>query len=595
MALDIEPASGNAPVVRIGLIITLAVVIQGALLWLLADGLGLRASYATLIAFLAAIAIGYRAYGHFDVHTERFRRKALPGFVLTACSGVCINAVVFTMMTDVFGASHWLAFAVATLALPPALFVLANSLTPDRAMNDRTPVGIRLLVWPAIFFATAAAYTLIFHYQAPYFDDWELVPVWSAVQAGSLEPARLFVQHGGHWVASGYVVMLANAELTDMAHWPVVTISLLISGIGFIGLFDILRRTLSELDEVRSLPLVAAFAAFIYFSLDQSENWLWTWQVSLFASIAGVVWCIALLMRPSLSWARLVLACASAAIAVYGFATAWCLLPIGFFLIAIVPDTSRHRRAFAALAWALLFGLLLWHFTSVRTDYTADMLPDRSALETLFGISQYVANYFTSPVFRGYKPAAALVAPASIVAVLVILWLTWRHFGTRLIAYRGIVALIAFSMGAALLTGLGRWGTFGAEQAFSNRYITISNFAWLGGIVAALILLPKLGRNMRTVFLLALIGFTMAKLVNNVSAYNNARLAMRVNAAACELALHTSDTPEEAMLALSGPQQAIAPRLRMLEAGEVSLFRPAAVKRCQARGDSPRDAPGVNQ
>ncbi|MFT5774115.1 hypothetical protein [Hyphomonas sp.] len=387
-------------------------------------------------------------------------------------------------------------------------------------MNDRTPVGIRLLVWPAIFFAAAAAYTLIFHYQAPYFDDWELVPVWRDVQTGSLEPARLFVQHGGHWVASGYVVMLANAEPIDMAHWPVVTISLLISGIGFIGLFDILRRTLSELDEMRSLPLVAAFAAFIYSSLDQSENWLWTWRVSLFASIAGVVWCIALLMRPSLSWARLVLACTSAAIAVYGFATAWCLLPIGFFLIAIVPNTSRRRRAVAALAWALLFGLLLWHFTSVRADYTAAMLPDRSALKTLIGIAQYVANYFTSPVFRGYKPAAALVAPAAIVAVLVMLWLTWQHFRTRLIAYRGVVALIAFSMGAALLTGLGRWGTFGAEQAFSNRYITISNFAWLGGIVAALILLPKLNRNMRALFLLGLIGFTTAKLVNNVSAYS---------------------------------------------------------------------------
>lgn len=54
---------------------------------------------------------------------------------------------------------------------------------------------------------------------------------------------------------------------------------------------------------------------------------------------------------------------------------------------------------------------------------------------------------------------------------------------------------------------------------------------------------------------------------------------MRVNAAACELALHTSDTPEEAMRVLSAPQQAIAPRLRMLEADETSLFQPVSVKR----------------
>ena len=98
MPLATEPANGKTPIARIGLIVTFAIIMHAALLWLLADGLGLRASYATLIAFLAAVVVGYRVYDHFDLRSERFRGEASPGLVLTACAGAVLNALVFTML-----------------------------------------------------------------------------------------------------------------------------------------------------------------------------------------------------------------------------------------------------------------------------------------------------------------------------------------------------------------------------------------------------------------------------------------------------------------------------------------------------------------
>ena len=64
----------------------------------------------------------------------------------------------------------------------------------------------------------------------------------------------------------------------------------------------------------------------------------------------------------------------------------------------------------------------------------------------------------------------------------------------------------------------------GPEQAFANRYITLSNYAWLSAIVAGLILLPKLGAKMRILFVLALCGYVLAKSVNDTSAINTCLL-----------------------------------------------------------------------
>jgi hypothetical protein len=52
------------------------------------------------------------------------------------------------------------------------------------------------------------------------------------------------------------------------------------------------------------------------------------------------------------------------------------------------------------------------------------------------------------------------------------------------------VALAAFSLGAAAMTGLGRVA-FGVEQALSSRYITLANPFWMAVIMLAGILASR--------------------------------------------------------------------------------------------------------
>lgn len=579
----LAPMQRLARIARFGIVGVAATLTHAVILWLLAERLGMRASLATLFGFLTAFSVSYLGHYNFTFASRVPHHQALPGFAFAAVTGAVLNVLIFVIMTDVFRANLWLAFATTIVIIPPVVFMLSKGLAFERAPRGPERQDYRLLAAPAIFFALTVAYTLTFHYQLPYHDHWDIVPLWDAAQTGTLKPADLFMQHGSHWHASGYIVMLATAELTGMAHWPDVCISLLLAAFGFVALFEILRRTLDELGEGRSLFRVIAAAAFIYFSLDQAANWLWGWQVAIFANMTGVVWCIALLMRPGLNWARMGLAAIAATVAIYGFATAWCLLPVGLFLIALAPDTTRQQKAFAALAWLLLFSAFFMHYNATRGDYGDTMLPHDTALATALGVGHYLGNYVASAVARIYKPASLLVAAAALGALALLAGLSWTHFRKSLTAYRGLAALLAFSLGAGLLTALGRWQAFGPEQAFANRYITLSNYAWLSVVISALILLPKLGAKMRILFVLALCSFVLAKSVNDTSAINTARLALRVNAAGCELALAAPDVPAEALATIGAPQQPIAPRLTLLAARDASLFRPDAIKRCREK------------
>lgn len=144
----------------------------------------------------------------------------------------------------------------------------------------------------AFFFAVAAVYTLLFYYRLPYFDHWDLVSLYDATVDGRPPIGEIFAVNAGHWHATGYIVMLLLASLTRMAHAPEAVASLVFALLGFLALARILRNAASAFNAQNSLALLIGVGALFYFSLDQAENWLWGWQVAVFAHIAGVLWCI---------------------------------------------------------------------------------------------------------------------------------------------------------------------------------------------------------------------------------------------------------------------------------------------------------------
>lgn len=441
-------------------------------------------------------------------------------------------------------------------------------------------------------FAFTATYTMVFHYQVPFYDHWDIVYYYEAAQSGKLSFGDLFLQHGSHWHATGYVIMLATASLTDMAHWPDPLIGLLLAAFGFVALLNIVRRAMNDFGAERYLWLAIAITAFIHFSPDQAENLLWGWQVALFACMAATLWSIDLLSRPGLTLLRTLIASIAAAIAIYGFATAWALLPVGIVLIAIAPHTSLKIRLASLALWTGTFAALLYHFLLPSTGYPGPAPSDVPLPETVAGLLHYVANFLGSALARITRPGAPLVAAFGALLFLILIGITLKRGWKSLLAARGLLALAAFTFGAALLTALGRWAEFGAEQAFSNRYTSIANNAWLALVILGLCLSARWSGALKTAAIAGLCLFGAAKILNNASAISIARLAIKVNASAAALACSYPEVPAETRALISTETQDLDGHLAKLKARQASLFRPEATRHCDAGRVSATKSPG---
>lgn len=206
-------------------------------------------------------------------------------------------------------------------------------------MQDET------LKWsPVLFlFTITLSFSLTFYYRAPYYDHWDIVPLFASQQAGSLAMGDLFALHGNHWHASGYAVMLGLAEVTGMRHWVECLASVPFAGIGFAALARLLDRSVAVWNVTQVRIWLFGIAAFFLFSLDQAGNWLWGWQVAVFINIAGTLWTIERLSAGPPNVTQTSVAALATMAAVYGFGTGWVLLPVGYALLML----QKHSGCFS--------------------------------------------------------------------------------------------------------------------------------------------------------------------------------------------------------------------------------------------------------
>ncbi len=446
----------------------------------------------------------------------------------------------------------------------------------------------------AFFFAVAAVYTLLFYYRLPYFDHWELVSLYDATADGRPPIGEIFAVNAGHWHATGYIVMLLLASLTRMAHAPEAVASLIFALLGFWALARILRNAASAFNAQNSLVLLIGVCALFYFSLDQAENWLWGWQVAVFAHVAGVLWCIERLSSGPLTPARIAAASFFAAAAIYAFATGWALLPIGYALILTQSRWRSRNGVLGLLLWTVFFGLIIWHLMLAWEEsdwtYIETFGPTSGFAQSLLGVAHFGLNFLASPVSRF---TTDLAVPFAFIGLGLGLWSIHRLYGERgLNAMRAaapIVALAAYAAGAAILTAAGRWQVYGAEQAFTMRYITFGNFFWICTLALAILAAPSLSLRRRR-WLYVLVGTICAmKVGNSISAANvQAGVSASIHMAAQQLRSQYP-SPDPALLAqVSDGGQNAAQALDILYRRRAGLFRNIDAEKA---GEEPRAAP----
>lgn len=215
-------------------------------------------------------------------------------------------------------------------------------------------IVVAAIVAPAII---SALYIRAFGVNVACGDQWAVVDLLGKLHAGTLTAPDLFAQHNEHRLLFPYVAMLLLAQWT---HYNTVAEMYLTWLLLCITAYTIFRSHAHALGTARAGAVTFAPAAWLIFSVRQSENLLWGFQVAFAMMAASLIVALYLLQNSrGVGRAFLISLCAGV---ISSFSTANGLLvwPVGLVQIAWfgsrVTGTlglpSRRQRLAMAFIWA---------------------------------------------------------------------------------------------------------------------------------------------------------------------------------------------------------------------------------------------------
>jgi hypothetical protein len=181
-----------------------------------------------------------------------------------------------------------------------------------------------------------------FGVDVPFWDEWELAPLLRALHDGQLSFAALAAQHNEHRLLFPRAVMLALAGLTRWNARAEMWFGWsLLCGMGLV-LFLQHRRALGG--EAGSSWLFAPLP-WLVFTLRQSENLIWGWQLQIFMAAFALLLSMASLEHDGWGW--FLAAIYFAVVSSFSFAAGLGVWPAGLLLIAL----GAFARGHSACGW----------------------------------------------------------------------------------------------------------------------------------------------------------------------------------------------------------------------------------------------------
>jgi len=292
----------------------------------------------------------------------------------------------------------------------------------------------------------------------PMFDEWTWAPLVLAAHDGSLRIGDLWVQQQAH---RSFVPSLLMLGLGQLDGWNVrieAMTGVLLALATQVLLFVVFLR-------VEGVRRASAFAlgSLLLFSLLQTENWLWGFQMSWFLVNLFVVAVVVLLAtRTAFGFAGAVLAAIAASCSLlFGFG-AW---------IAGIVMLWRCRGLL--LAWCGLGAVFAACFA---IGYHAPRFENGWAwLSSPLVIVQFVLVYLGDPLGAWAGRSVSEIAGAALIAAFVYCACIAR---ARDVPMQAWYALGAFALTAACFEAIGRAGN-GVEAALALRYVTPATLGWI--------------------------------------------------------------------------------------------------------------------
>lgn len=402
-------------------------------------------------------------------------------------------------------------------------------------------------------FAALIAMVAVFGVNVPFFDQWELVSLFQHYHEGQLSFSEFFAQHNEHRLLFPRFLMFVLAVVSGWnVHWEMFA-SVALASTALFFLYKILSETLKN-KAIRWLAL--ASISVIFFSPIQWENWLWGWQIQWYLNLLGLivaVWALSVWKTSPLK--RLIVAALGALLATYSLASGFFVWLVCLPLLWFVPSLRRWLWVWVGLA-----------ITAIGLHYVGYQDPMYSPARTLFldapfAFVKYIATYLAHPITVEsiHTKITAVFFAGVFGAALLIIFRKARHLlRVELLPW---LILGFYACCAAASTGVSRLG-LGVEQAYSSRYVTLSQLLLITLVVLLYILIEhKIARRFAVTVLIVIASLVLLNYAKGVIQMDKQSKILR---SAQQCAQQVQNREDDCLLRLYPSKGHVWPRLEYL-------------------------------
>lgn len=314
--------------------------------------------------------------------------------------------------------------------------------------------------------------TLVFKWgvDVPYYDQWELVPLFEKAAQGKLTFGDLYAQQNEHRQFFPNLVFVVLGRLTDWnVRWEMGLIFALVCLVS-LGIYVLGERTIGGTRERRAWLYL--LANILIFSPAQYENWLFGVQVVYLMPIVCVLFCIFVARSGWKFSVKFALCMAASTVSSFS-----CANGLVCWLVALpLLLTDASHAPCSKFQWASVW--MVGFAASVACyfyDYHSLPYPNLNALPLPLAASGYFLAVLGAPLSWGRLWISLLAGAMTLVIFATLCLRTWGMREDCDLAARAMcwIALGLYSIITAALITFGRM-SFGVEQAMSSRYLGFS-------------------------------------------------------------------------------------------------------------------------
>ena len=318
-----------------------------------------------------------------------------------------------------------------------------------------------------------------YHVDVPSGDQWDMIPLFEKSFQGTITFHDLWEQKAEHRPLFQRIIVIALARFSNWNISYEIGFNVCVAIASMVGLAALIVRSARRLGvkgAIWAIPLVSI----IFFGLNQWEDWLWGYGMYAFLNVFSLVYAMLALSSQPLRWKHLVAGFAMGVLSTYSTASGVLLWPLGFLVLFFNHSVPAERRRNYLIAWAVV-GLMV----TASYLYGYHKPAYHPSMSVLFHhparYVYYVFIYLGTPIVgkESFIFYSALANGAVIAGLSYTMVRERRAAWSDLSAY---LALALYSLGTAMLTGVGRLG-FGPDQAQSPRYVTLAVPYWIATVV----------------------------------------------------------------------------------------------------------------